>query len=456
MSGWSPRELVHERIPERVRGAAVRVGVVVVTVGLALAVARLLALAPMLGLLLAGVVLFVGVMAADVVAVPVLAMPFILSTARVGASGIDLTVSDAFLVVASAPAVLVAVSGISRPMRQALWLCAGYQVATLFTVLNNPYRANIVEWFHSGWLVGGALLVGWAVGRRGRARWGVGLLVAAGFALAVVTLVVAAAQYARGDFLPVEPRWPYPMQKNALGTVLAFVAVVVYAKPDWLGMRRWSSLGVFWVLVAAIFATQSRQSILGLAAAIVVLVLRRSTTRRRSKAILLAIIPALVVVSVMVQDQVKSGNQFNSFFQRVTWFQDAMAVWGTDPWFGVGLRWWYTDRFPRTFQPPNAEIETLTSSGVVGLAAFIVLMVGVWVIARRLDPRFGLVAELVIVARFVQSQLDLYWVSVQVTIPFLVLGVCLGAAAFHDAEEAERLQTIRELERAHRPAGAAR
>lgn len=439
---------------ERGGPALSRVAIVIGTLVVALVVARLLARDPTLGLFLAGLVLFIGVISADVVAIPVLVMPFLLVTARIGGGGFDLTLSDALLALACIPAILVASAGVSHAMRRTLWLWLVYQVVTLFAVVNNPYRANVVEWVHSGVLVGGSLLVGWAVGRRGRGRWGLGLLVAAGLVLAGLTLVVAVGHYGSGEIAPVEPQWPYAMQKNALGTILAFVGIVVYARPAWLGWRRGPSLSAFWVIVAAIFATQSRQSLIGLAAAILVLVLRRSTTRRRSKAILLVMLPALLVVSSMVQSQVESGNQFNSFFQRVTWFQDSIRVWATDPWFGAGLRWWYTDRFGVAFQPPNAEIDTLTSSGVVGLAAFVALIVGTWLIARRLGPNFGLIAELVLITRFVQSQFDLYWVSVQVSLPFIILGICLGAAAHHEATLEASTRRPREIDRARAPAEA--
>ena len=32
-------------------------------------------------------------------------------------------------------------------------------------------------------------------------------------------------------------------------------------------------------------------------------------------------------------------------------------------------------------------------------------------------------------SRFVQSQFDLFWTAVQVSVPFVIAGICLGAAA---------------------------
>lgn len=432
-------------------GRAVAVGLPIAA--LLVVMGRELASDPRLPLLAAGLVLYVGLVAFDLSLVPLLSLPILLVTARVSVGGTGLTLSDAMLAMAFVPSLLVALGGVTPLMRRAMWLCVGYQVATLFTVIRNPYQANVVEWFHAGLLVGGAIVVGWAVGRRGRGAAGLLLLALGAIALALLTLATAARHYASGNFAPVEFAWPYPVQKNAIGTVFALMAVVLYARPVWAGWKRGWALAGFWLLVLALLTTQSRQGIIAMTIAVSVLVLRRTKTRRRSKGILLAVIPLVVGVTVMVQDQIRSGNQFNSFFQRVTWFQDSLNIWGTDPWFGVGLRWWYTDRFPAQFQPPNAEMDTATSSGIIGLVAFLALLVGTWLVARRLDPVYGIAAELVLLARFVQSQLDLFWVSVQVSLPFLVLGICLGAAAHHEAEVAQRTRAREEIERATHPVG---
>ena len=437
----------------RTRAGLGRVGLVGALLVLLVVLGRLLAVAPEMALAAAGLVLAVGVAAVDMAAIPVLATPVLLVTLRVGGESLNLTLADAILALAFVPAVLVAIAGVSRPMRQAIWLGVVYQVATLLTVIANPYRANVIEWFHAGLLVIGAMVVGWAVGRRGYARWGLSFILVVGIGLALSNLGQAALQYARGDFSPVYMAWPYGAHKNSIGTILAVLAIIAYARPPWMGWTRKWSLLAFWTLVAGLATTQSRQAIIGLGVAILVAVMRHTTTRRRSKGILLAIIPALVAVSVMVQDQIESGNQFNSVFQRVNWFQEARDVWLTDPWFGVGLRWWNTDRFSVAFQPPNGEIEVLTSSGVVGLAAFLALIIGTWIIARRIDPVYGFVVELVLVLRFVQSQLDLFWVSVQASLPFLVLGICLGALAHRDENRNTAEATREQIGRALHPSG---
>jgi hypothetical protein len=419
-------------VPERFRGPGrtdllARFALVLGGVALVATVGRLAVTVPEAAVIISVAVLAIGLTAVQPGLIPVAVLPVLLVVLRVGSGGIDLSLSDFALAAAAVPALLLARRPFSSGLRAVLWASAIYQFATLVTVVNNPYAANVVEWAHAWMMVSGSLLVGWAVGANGHGRLGIRLLVATMTLLAVITVVEGSVHFARGDFSPVYPSFPYGMHKNFAGTVCATGAVMVYARPAWVGInRRWSFvLGS--VLLAAVLVTQSRQALIGLVAAVVILVLRSDSDRKRSRVVLLLLAPVVLFVTNLVQDQVQNGNQFNSVFQRLTWFQDSMTVWSSDPWFGVGLRWWYTDRFPFQFQPPNAEIEVLTSAGVLGLAAFVVLMVVALRVAWRLDPAYGSLAVAVLVSRLVQGQFDLFWSAVQGSVPFVVLGICLGA-----------------------------
>jgi polysaccharide biosynthesis protein PslJ len=381
-------------------------------------------------------VLGLGVSLVEPAAFPVIAMPALLVVARVEAGGVDLSASDLVLAGAFLPAMLLAPRPYSPPMRTLLWLSAVYQTATLFTVVANPAVANAVEWFHAWLLVAGALVVGWAVGRRGHARLGLSLLLGTATLLALGTLVQGVGQLAAGNLQPVYPSWPFEMHKNFVGTVLAFAAVIAYARPVWLGWpRRWTQ-AVFWLALGGIALAQSRQALVGLGVALLVVSLRRDPHRRRSKLVIFLVVPVILFVASMVRDDIESGNQHNSVFQRFTYISDAWQVWLGDPLFGRGLRWWNGGG---GVQPPNAELEVLTSAGVVGLAGFLVLVVGVLVVLWRLDPVFGTLAFSIVLARVVQSQFDLFWSAVQVSVPFAVAGVCLGAQAWHAESRAEEL-----------------
>jgi O-antigen ligase len=392
---------------------------------------------PEYSLLLGAAVFLFGMTLADSAFIPLLMVVPALVTYRVGVGGTDLTVSDAALFLAFFPAVLFSQRPFTPTMRTLVWLGVLYQLSTLFTLIANPYKANYIEWVHAGLLVAGTLVVGWSIGREGHARLALTLLVLACTVVAVGAIVQGLIQYSHGDFNSVFPKWPYGMHKNAAGCLFGLAAAVTYARPSWVGWSRWFSLGCFWICVVGILATQSRQAMAGLALALVVLVMRTQTKgrERRSRVILLAVAAALGVVLVMVRNQVSSGNEFNSFFQRVDWFGDSIRIWKTDPLFGVGLRWWYTDRFDVAFQPPNGTLEMLSTAGIVGLIGFVVMLGGAVVALWKIDLRYGLPAVMVVLSRIVQGQLDLFWVAVQTSIPFLIVGICLGAQGREIAEQ---------------------
>jgi len=409
--------------------------VLIVAIG-AVTMGRFAPTQPLLVLAAGLAVLALGVTAVEPATVPLMVMPVLLIVFRVGTGNFDLSVSDLALGVGTLAALVFAPRPFSPAMRSLLWLNATYQFATLFTVIANPFTANTVEWFHAWVLVSGALVVGWTIGRRGHARLGVALFVGTATLLSLLTLGHAAIQYARGDFSPVYLSWPYGMHKNFVGTVLGFAAVTTYARPEWLRWSKASAMALFWFLSAGLLVTQSRQAILGLGVAIVVIAFRKNQTQRRSRLIVVALVPALVLVGTLVKDQVESQNQFNSVFTRLQWFSETTTFWLLEPWFGHGLRFWTQAGSAVGFQPPNSLLEVLASAGLVGLAGFGLMMIGALVVLWRLDPRYGTLPVALILSRLVQSQLDLFWVAVQVSVPFALVGVCVGAAA---AAEPSRL-----------------
>ncbi|WP_157803751.1 O-antigen ligase family protein [Luteimicrobium subarcticum] len=397
---------------------------VLAAIGWALPADRIVAVA------LVSLVVAVGASLLDPMAVPLLSMLGMIVVQRVG-GGVSLSLSDFVLFGATWVALALGPRPFSRPMRALLWISAFYQLTTLFTVIANPYTANVVEWCHAWMLVAGALVVGWALGRSGHASAALALLLAPCAAIAVGTLFTWLTQAARGDFGAVYLFWPYGMHKNYIGTTLAFAAAVMYARPPWLRWPRNLTRALFWLFVLAVAASQARQAYVSLAVGLVILMLRPGQGVRHSRWVLVPIVVAVVFVLTSTHEQVDSGNQFNSTYQRLSWFQDSLTVWRVAPLFGVGLRWWYTGKY-FSFQPPNAELEVLSSTGVVGLTGFVVLAIGgLWVLWKvRAD--FGTVAFTVVLMRLVQGQLDLFWVAVSVSVPYLIAGVCVGAAALAD------------------------
>ena len=202
-----------------------------------------------------------------------------------------------------------------------------------------------------------------------------------------------------------------------------------YARPSWIRVPTWAARGGFWLCVVAMGVSQSRQAIVALAVGLIVIAVRGRAERRRAWLGAMIGIPALVLVVSLVLDQVESGNQHNSFFQRVEWYGDSIANWATSPWFGLGLRYWTEGRGLYNFHPPQVFLEVMATTGVVGLVAFGIMMVGMLRVLWSLPGLTGSLALALVAARFVQGQLDIFWLSPTTAIPFLLAGVCLGVLA---------------------------
>ena len=187
---------------------------------------------------------------------------------------------------------------------------------------------------------------------------------------------------------------------------------------------------------------------IGLIVAILLVVARSGRTGRSLWTFLLAIPGAVLIVATVI-DQIESQNEFNSFFQRVDWMRELYAQWKLAPVFGHGLRYWYYNpSIP--YQPPQAEFEVATSAGIVGLLAFAVMWVVVILVLWRIDPLYGTLAVAATLSRIVQAQFDLFWVAAQVSIPFVIAGICLGAMAHEKRRTSEEsigppLQALPEL-----------
>ena len=92
----------------------------------------------------------------------------------------------------------------------------------------------------------------------------------------------------------------------------ASAAIVVYARPPWLGWTaKWANTALVCCLVGML-ATQSKQAMIGTAVGIAVIIVRGKVTGRRSKMILFLIVPMVVLAYVVASNQVASSNRFNA------------------------------------------------------------------------------------------------------------------------------------------------
>lgn len=376
-----------------------------------------------LALLVAVTLLVVGFVAGDIGLVTVLAVPATLVMVRVGGA---MSLSDFVLGGATVVALVLLDRREAQDLRPLVWAGIAYAAALVPTLVLNRYAANVIEWVHELVLILGSLVVGWVVGRRGSARTALSAYLVGCCLIGVAAFVQAL--YVLGDEGTFGPAYLPYLHKNFIGATLALALVIAYARPDWVGWSwGWTSLAIV-VCGAGIAASGSRQAIVSAVVGVVVVNLRNGVgPARRSRLVWFAAIPLVIFVVRSVLDQLASGDRFNSTSQRLAWFQDSVDIWQTSPVFGVGLRWWYTDRFPVSFQPPNAELEMLTSGGVVGTAGFLVLfVVAAWSLTA-MDPRFGTVALAVVLTRFTQGQLDLYWAAGQSSMLWIVAGMAYGA-----------------------------
>ncbi|UNK70153.1 O-antigen ligase family protein [Microbacterium sp. H1-D42] len=362
---------------------------------------------------------------------PLMAVPSAFVTARVGIGVGDLTVSDLAIALGFVTVVLLSRRDFSPTMRAMLWLNAIYQFATLFTVIVNPFPQNTVEWFHAWLLIAGALVLGWGIGRAGLMRTALLLMIATAALIAIGTIVTAAVVFITEGFKPIYPRWPWAMHKNFAGAALSFAILIVFIKPPAARLSRRVTLPAMWLMFIALALTQSRQAIIGLIVAMMLYVMRSGAGRHKILVALLGI-PGAVLIVQSVIDQFESQNRFNSTYQRLEWMREVYALWKHSPIFGHGLRYWYVHP-TANFQPPQAELEVVASTGVVGLAAFGVMWIGFLIVLWKFwtkHPAFGALAFAALISRIVAAQFDLFWVAAQTSIPFLIAGICLGAQVY--------------------------
>ena len=401
------------------------------------------------GLLVGLGVLAIGLYAIAPMAVIAFAVPATLLVARVGTGTSNLSISDFVLFVATFAALPFFHPKESPVMKRLLVFLVVYQAALLLTVVDNPYHADVIEWFHELFLVGGSLIVGWVVARQGATKAALSVFLSGSTIIALWTCEASVKHHFQAVDLPLG------MQKNFIGVMLMFAVLVAFLNPDWVGWEGKWHRSAMYICVLGIIAAQSRQAMIGCALGVVVAAIRTrrlSQLKRRSRMLLLATIPLVVIAYVTISREFASSNRFNSVHQREAWYQQALQVWHTSPWLGVGLRWWYTARFPFSFQPPNGELEMLSSAGIVGLAAFLFLFGRSLAVLWTLPIRFGTLAFTALLMRFVEGQFDIFWVSATSAIPWIMVGLSLGALARWNSEaDADRVESSGRLTRATWP-----
>lgn len=366
--------------------------------------------------------LVLGVASVDMTLVPIVAVPATLALMRVGG---EIAVADVALAAGTIVALFLLRGSGALAMQPLLVAGSLYLVLAVPTLIINPYTANLVEWVHEVFLVLGSMVVGFAIGRGGRARMALSIYVMVCAGLGVIAVFLALQTLlSNGQFLPV---YIGDLHKNTLGGMLATAAIIAYARPPWIGWARGSAqLGVV-LCLSGVLATQSRQGMIAAGVGMLIVGVRPIVRgMRRPKLIWILAAAVTIGIVVSVNQQLSEDNPYNSANARLAWFDSSFEIWRESPVFGNGLRWWYTDRFGESFQPPNAELEVLTSVGVVGLVGFLLMFLVAAVALMRMEPVYGTVAVAVVAGRFAQAQFDLYWVAGQASLLWIVAGIVYG------------------------------
>lgn len=409
-------------------GSAGTVAATVLLLGLCAALAVVTVEYETVAIMLAIGILAIGVVSTDISILPILTFPATLVMVRTG----PVSASDLVLVMAILPAVLLYRRGETTPMRGLMWAGITYHALLVPTLLINVYVENFLEWFHTIALVIGGLAVGWVVGRNGHARSALTLYLLGAVAIAVAAVVAGLQMLVQsGSFGPVY--LPF-LHKNFIGNTLAFAFLILWVRPGWLGWNRQPAILAMVLCAGGIAASGSRQAMVSVFVVLAILALRSlAKGGGRGWVLLLAMVPGVVFVANSVSDQFQGDNPFNSVAQRLEWFNEAIEIWQLSPMVGVGLRWWYTGEYS-SFQPPNGFLEMLSSGGILGLIGFLILCgAGLWVVLT-LPPRYGEIAAAVMIARFVQGQLDLYWAAGQASIPWMMAGLAIGVMALERSQ----------------------
>ena len=175
---------------------------------------------------------------------------------------------------------------------------------------------------------------------------------------------------------------------------VALVTLIMARKhPFWrLGSALCIGLGSF-----ATFYTYSRQAYFALAALFLLIGVRRSAVF----AIVLLILgasydqwlPASVLQRIDMTEQVTDNGEAKldgSTESRFLLWQGGMALFAERPW-GIGLGQWkrniggHVPAAYKGFDAHNGFVLTMTECGVLGIAAFLILLGGMWRLARRIE-----------------------------------------------------------------------
>lgn len=365
------------------------------------------------------------------------AFPASFATWRVGPGALGMSIADViagFGLVASLPHV----PWKSRTFRRLLKVMLGYSAVVSVSVIGHYSTSGAVEVVHRFVMVMGTVCIGAAVVRTGKVTAALRMTVAMGVVIAIASIIFTLSH-------DLEPAYAFGLQKNAAGWLLTATILVVFLGDHYLRLPRTLTMPISVVLLSGLAATQSRGAATALGAACVIYFLHQVWHRQARR--MWRIVPAALLLGGLLsvamvtsfQSEAKehqgSDYKYGSVGSREITFNIAWnEVIKPNPVFGLGPKWFRNPNAPGG-EPHNLFLDELTSDGFVGLAAFLVVLWTCLRSARVTKSRLGLLAWTVLWARIIADLFDIFWVAGPNTLPFLILGLAIGAASLE--EEAE-------------------
>jgi O-antigen ligase len=359
------------------------------------------------------------------------AFPASFATWRVGPAAVDMSAADliAFL---GAVASLPFVPWHGRAFRSVLLASVGYCAVVSVAVVAHPSSTAGIEVVHRFVMVMGAVCIGGAIVRTGH-------VTAALRGLVVVASAVSLAAIVDTLSNGLHPAYAFGLAKNSLGVLLAMTLMVILFAASHLEWSRRTTTIFGLVSLLGLAATQSRGAWLALVMTLGVYAIRtgwRGDGRRLAKFAPLFLVvvlglSALAVVSFQSQDAALTGtsSKYTSINSRQLTYQATIDnVIKPHPIFGAGPKWFTKPGAPAT-EPHNLLLDELASTGVLGLAAFVLFLVAFLHIAGRNSSMLARLAWYALLARILASMVDIFWVAGPNTLPFLLVGLAIGAEA---------------------------
>jgi O-antigen ligase len=383
------------------------------------------------GLLIAA---FAAVTAAVVAPAVILASAFPGTFAywRVGPAAAGMSVADALTIVGSLAA-LPYVPWSSRMLRKILVPFALYVGMLAITVAAHPSTRTATELGHRVLLVVGSLVIGSAIANLGRTRLALRFLFIVAGLVSVAAIVDTLSRH-------LAPAYPFGIQKNASGALLASCLLMAVTVGNRLELSRRWSIVLYGLIAVGFMASQSRGTMLALLAVLLVFATRHGRGRLKRWA------PVLLVVTVVLlgvaaatyteRDLAAKDPKFSSLNTRVdnyTYALDNQFV--PHPIVGAGMKWFKISDSTGN-GPHNFVIAELSETGILGLFGLLIFL-GVMLNTLRKSPHaMSEAAYLVVLERILDSLLGIFWVAGTGTLPFLVVGLAVG-------EEARRPAAVR-------------